>query len=120
MWAQDGARSSRLTADAFLFGTDVRRRIVTIVAPARVVELNDMIAVVRANRLGEAHGADALPVVDLHGRQALDTRRAAVVRHADVEHHRTGRRRIAWIEHVTVDLIAKIEVLAFDAALPLR
>src|ERR1041384_8319499 len=115
-----GGRSSRSAADALFAHADVGLRVVAGVAPFRVMELNDVVAVVRADRLGEAERTDALPVVDLHPRQTLRARLAAVVRHADVEDHRSGRRRVARVEHVPVDFVAEIEGLPFDAALSLR
>src|SRR5258705_5262016 len=120
MWAWPTLDRRALAAHAFLAHADVGGRIVTVVAPARVVERNAVAAVVRADRFAESQGADALPVVHRHARQPLDAALPAVVRHADVEHHGTARRRVARIEHVAVDLLAEIEMLAFNPALPLR
>src|SRR5688572_27730282 len=105
--------------DAFLVDADGGGRIVAVVAPPRVMELDDVVAVVRADGFGEPQRADPLPVVDVDGRQSPDARAAAGARHEDVEDHRPGRRSVAGIEHVTVDLVAEIEPLAFHPPLAL-
>src|ERR1051325_5300563 len=114
MWAWPAPDRRVSAPHAFLAHADVGGRIVAVVAPARVVELDDVVAVVRADRFAEPQGADALPVVNRHPRQPLHARLAAVVRHADVEDHRSSRRYVAGIEHVAVDLVAKIEMVTLD------
>ena len=63
-----GARSIRCgsAAHAFFVDANVRGRIVAVVPPAGMVELDDMIGVVGSDRLREPQFADALPVSDRH------------------------------------------------------
>src|SRR5688572_9155802 len=95
-WPALGRRDS--AAHAFSADANIGGPVVAVVAPARVVELDDVIAVVRADRFVEPQGADALPVPHLDVRQATDAGAVAEARHEDVEHHRPGRLRVARIE----------------------
>src|ERR1043166_6698684 len=76
-----GPRTSQSAAHAFLVRANVGVVIVAVVAPARMVELDDVVAVVRADGFGEPQGADALPLRDRHARESLNAGLAAVVRH---------------------------------------
>src|SRR5258705_10019422 len=75
-----GALDRRASAaDALFPHPDVCGRIGAVVAPARVVELNDVVTAVPADRFPESQGAEALPVVHRHARQPLDPALPAVV-----------------------------------------
>ncbi len=100
---------------ALFVDANVGGRIVAVVAPAGVVELDDVVGVVGGNRLGESQLADALPVrrpsrsttpVDRFLRPLLDTEMSNSM--APVG------RRVARLEQVAVDLVAEIEAPAFD------
>jgi hypothetical protein len=83
-------------------------RIILIVAPGRVMEMNDEIAVVGGDRLMECNRSYATPILERPPFERRQSVRLALIGHLDVERERPFRRRIAAFIDLRHDLVAKI------------
>src|SRR5262245_17482554 len=105
------------TLSAHLAFVDARRgcRVVLVVTPRRMMEMDDEIAVVRNDRAVEGDRSDAAPIPQ---RAPLAEERAVrlpVIGDLDVEGERALRPGIAAVVDLRHDLVAEIQSRALDS-----
>src|SRR5262245_38818297 len=110
------------TLSAHLAFVDARRgcRVVLVVPPRRMMEMDDEIAVVRNDRAVEGDPSDAAPIPE--GAPLAEERavRLPVIRDLDVEGERALRPGVAAVVDLRHDLVAEIQSRALDSGLAWR
>src|SRR6516164_858794 len=120
----DGSNSIfwREGLSAHLAFVDARRgcRVVLVVTPRRMMEMDDEIAVVRNDRLVEGDGSDAAPIAE--GAALAEERavRLPIIRDLDVEGERALRPGVAAVVDLRHDLVAEVQFRALDPWLARR
>src|SRR5215467_4677502 len=120
-WSEEDppCRPARLAMSAHLSLVDARRgcRIVLVVTPRRMMEMDDEIAVVRNDRAVEGDSSDAAPIAE---DAALAEERAVclpIIGDLDVEGERALRLGVAAVVDLRHDLVAEIQSRALDSGL---
>src|SRR5207237_1542301 len=94
-----------------------RRRIVAIVAPRRMAEVDDEIAVVGSDGVIKNDPSNTPPIFERAPLKDRQPARRALVGHFNIEGERALGLGIALVENLRHDLVAKVMLLAFDLML---
>src|SRR5262249_25394084 len=111
------ASSNKLSADFPPIHAHYARRIVAVVAPGGMAEVDDEIAVVRSHGVIEDYSSDAPPIFESAPFKGWQASRRSFVGHFDIESKGTLGLWIALVENLRHDLVAKIQPFAFDPGL---
>jgi hypothetical protein len=94
-----------------------RCRIIPVVAPARMIEMNDKVAVVGNDGVVEDQLADTAPILEGSPHETQDVTRRPFIRHFDVKGELAFWNGIAHVENLRHDFVAEIQVFTFDPGL---